>query len=60
VTIPGSLLQQLVATPDGLLRVQISSNPQDHLRFNVPMKFLGSMPVILSYRFGDTLRVVLK
>jgi uncharacterized protein (TIGR03437 family) len=60
VTIPGSLLQQLVATPDGLLRVQISSNPPDRLRFNVPMKFLGSMPVILSYGFGDTLRVVLK
>jgi uncharacterized protein (TIGR03437 family) len=60
VTIPRSLLQQLPATADGLLRAQISSNPPDRVRFDVPMKLFGSMPVILGYGFGDTLRVVLK
>jgi hypothetical protein len=30
------------------------------VRFDVPMKLFGSMPVILGYGFGDTLRVVLK
>jgi hypothetical protein len=60
VILPRSLLEQLVPSAEGLLRVEISSNPQDRPRFNVQMRRGASMPVIFGYGFGETLRVPVK
>jgi hypothetical protein len=60
IILPHSLLEQLVPTADGLLRVQISSDPQDRRRFNVQLRTGGSMPVLFGYGFGETLRVPVK
>lgn len=60
VTLPRSLLGQLTPTTDALLSVGVFSSPKDRLRFNVPTKAGGTMPVVFGYGFGETLRVAVK
>jgi hypothetical protein len=60
VILARSLLEQLMPTTDGLLRVQVSSSSRDRSRFNVQLKTSAPMPVIFGYGFGETLRVVIR